>query len=57
MQGMEGSCAHCGRAAAADINLQSCSACQAVQYCSKECQRVSWYGGHKEQCRLPQAAA
>jgi hypothetical protein len=45
-------CANCGRAAGAQLNLQACAACQAVQYCSKECQRVSWNGGHKEQCRL-----
>jgi len=60
MQGEVGLCVTCGRAPGPQLKLQACAACQAVQYCSKECQRVSWNGGHKEQCRLlqqPQQAA
>jgi hypothetical protein len=51
-----GFCAHCGTVAGVQVRLHSCSACQAVQYCSKECQTAAWYGGHKEQCKLRQPA-
>ena len=50
----EGFCANCGRAAGAQLKLQACGACQAVQYCSKECRTAAWNGGHKEQCKLRQ---
>ena len=49
-----GFCAHCGTVAGAQLKMWYCAACQAVQYSSKECQKASWKGGHKEQCRLRQ---
>ncbi|KZP18786.1 hypothetical protein FIBSPDRAFT_933202 [Athelia psychrophila] len=39
-------CAHCGDAKA----LSRCAGCQAVQYCSKECQKQDWKW-HKSSCR------
>ena len=27
-----------------------CSRCKAVKYCSKDCQKKAWSGGHKEVC-------
>lgn len=33
--------------------LLACSRC-GVQYCSKDCQRLAWKGGHKKVCRAPE---
>ena len=27
--------------------------CQTARYCSKQCARVAWAGGHKQECRAP----
>lgn len=40
-------CANCG----AFCDLQMCARCREVGYCSKECQKVHWKAGHKQQCR------
>lgn len=32
-------------------NLDRCKRCHSAYYCSKECQKQSWYGGHKQACR------
>lgn len=39
-------CDQCGKKGASKF----CSACHKVYYCSKECQRRAWKGGHKEEC-------
>ena len=46
-------CCGCGN----PLNLKSCSGCQCVWYCSKECQRACWKPdgplmGHKKDCKL-----
>ncbi|KAJ7175122.1 hypothetical protein C8R43DRAFT_1119138 [Mycena crocata] len=35
--------------------LLSCSGCLVAKYCSKECQKRDWSGGHKNQCHLFEA--
>jgi hypothetical protein len=54
-------CAVCGKRAAAMPGgrpLMRCSGCRGPErWCSKECQRASWLGGHREVCRQRQAAA
>lgn len=40
------SCAACGLQA----NLR-CSGCKSMHYCSKECQKSDWKGGHKATCK------
>lgn len=32
-------------------NLQKCSRCKVLQYCSKDCQKEHWMLVHKEQCK------
>lgn len=39
-------CDQCGKTGASKY----CSACHKVYYCSKECQKTGWKGGHKEEC-------
>ena len=46
-------CAQCHKTA----ELKTCSSCQIVSYCSKECQRAHWRSGHKADCKKAQAAA
>ncbi|KAG1883350.1 hypothetical protein F4604DRAFT_1737716 [Suillus subluteus] len=46
---------YCGDTAE-DIQLRQCSGCQVVRYCSKRCQRDSWYSHHKWSCRFLKAA-
>jgi hypothetical protein len=46
-------CAQCG----AVQKLKRCSACQAVAYCSKECQTLHWKSGHKKACAEHRAAS
>lgn len=42
-------CSCCGKA---DVDLQACSVCHSVQYCSRECQTTHWKkGGHKQECK------
>lgn len=45
-------CRVCGKSPAA-----ACLGCRSVHYCSKDCQRAHWRGGHKGQCRGPGASA
>ena len=33
-------------------NLNKCSKCKLVRYCSKECQRLDWKRNHKEDCSI-----
>jgi hypothetical protein len=43
------SCSCCGEK---DVDLQVCSLCHTVQYCSRECQIKHWKkGGHKQECK------
>lgn len=30
--------------------LQRCAGCRTVQYCSRDCQRLHWRAGHKDEC-------
>ncbi|KAG2497416.1 hypothetical protein HYH03_004571 [Edaphochlamys debaryana] len=39
------------------LKLKRCGGCGAVRYCSAECQRADWRGGHKEQCKAAGAGA
>ncbi|KIK35176.1 hypothetical protein CY34DRAFT_596593 [Suillus luteus UH-Slu-Lm8-n1] len=39
-----------------DIQLRQCSGCQVVRYCSKRCQRGSWYSHHRWSCQFLKAA-
>ncbi|KAG1839549.1 hypothetical protein DFJ58DRAFT_812003 [Suillus subalutaceus] len=41
---------------AEDIHLRQCAGCQVVRYCSKRCQRDSWYSHHKLSCNFLKAA-
>jgi tetratricopeptide (TPR) repeat protein len=43
-----GKCHACGKIT--EKRLQ-CSACKTAFYCSKECQKVAWKQGHKEECK------
>jgi hypothetical protein len=47
-------CAACG-AQGEGVELQLCSGCHAVRYCSPACQHADWKA-HKAVCRLIQAA-
>jgi hypothetical protein len=50
-------CAHCYRTPNAQRPLKSCGQCKAVRYCSTECQRAAWRGGHKQVCVAAAAEA
>ena len=40
-------CACCGRKS---LEMKLCGACKRATYCSAECQKQDWLGGHKEAC-------
>ncbi|KAG0695602.1 hypothetical protein DFH29DRAFT_264369 [Suillus ampliporus] len=46
---------HCG-GTAEDVQLRQCAGCQVVRYCSKRCQRDSWYSHHRWSCKFLKAA-
>ncbi|KAI8472886.1 MAG: hypothetical protein J3K34DRAFT_519422 [Monoraphidium minutum] len=47
----------CGRATALDGGrLLVCTGCRSVRFCSEECQKLGWKGGHKAQCAALKAA-
>ncbi|RDB25157.1 hypothetical protein Hypma_007660 [Hypsizygus marmoreus] len=48
MPDMKERCSYCNKLAGRQ-NLQTCSRCRMVRYCSKECQKKSW-ATHKKQC-------
>ena len=39
-------CDHCAKRVAANV-VRRCPKCELVVYCSKECQRAAWSGGHR----------
>ena len=39
-----------------DARLSRCARCEAVFYCSVECQRAHWKAGHKHECKPAVAA-
>ena len=43
-------CDHCAKRVPATV-ARRCPKCELVVYCSKECQRAAWSGGHREQCQ------
>jgi SET domain/MYND finger len=45
----KGGCAVCQAVLAGP--LKSCTQCKAVSYCSRNCQKEDWKGGHREYCR------
>ena len=58
-----GGCSHpgCGQligvSEAAGAGLMRCTKCRQRTYCSKECQKAGWKGGHKQECeRLREGA-
>ncbi|KAF8802479.1 hypothetical protein BYT27DRAFT_7196671 [Phlegmacium glaucopus] len=55
----EAVCASCGKPAAQDVQLKTCSGCRQVLYCSAEHQKSHWKSQHKKQCTrqyLPQTS-
>ncbi|KAJ7663534.1 hypothetical protein B0H17DRAFT_1257242 [Mycena rosella] len=50
-------CDACGRTESSlkSQQLLSCAGCLVAKYCTKECQREDWSGGHKRQCHLYEA--
>ena len=44
-------CAVCLRKASSQLELQRCTQCRCLHYCSKRCQLVDWQSGHKLECR------
>ncbi|KJE93121.1 hypothetical protein CAOG_03954 [Capsaspora owczarzaki ATCC 30864] len=51
-----GRCSECFQAqdedadVAAAAEMKRCAQCRRAQYCSVECQRAAWHGGHKAEC-------
>ena len=43
-------CDRCAKRVPANA-VRRCPKCELVVYCSKECQRAAWSGGHREQCQ------
>ena len=43
-------CNRCAKRVPATV-ARRCPKCELVVYCSKECQRAAWSGGHKVQCQ------
>lgn len=46
---------HCG-GTTTNIQLRQCAGCQVVRYCSRRCQRDSWYSHHRLSCKFLKAA-
>ena len=44
-------CAACGAADCGGVRLRACDACDAVRYCSRECQRADW-PVHVHACKI-----
>jgi hypothetical protein len=40
----------------AALATRSCSACKAVKFCSLQCLKAAWKGGHKAACGVLAAA-
>ena len=49
-------CDRCAKRVPATV-ARRCPKCELVVYCSKECQRAAWSGGHKVQCQVMKRAA
>lgn len=49
---IQNKCANCGREAESmpTKKLKQCAVCEAVSYCSRECQVKHWKDGHKSDC-------
>jgi len=47
-------CANCGTSESDGVTLNSCGRCRDVKYCSRDCQRQHWSGGHRQFCVSPQ---
>lgn len=41
---------HCVSCKKADVTLRRCLGCEAVRYCSKQCQKADWKG-HRQHCK------
>jgi hypothetical protein len=50
-------CAMCGAASGAGGGLlRLCSGCRSVRYCSQDCYKAGWKGGHRQECAALAAA-
>ncbi|KAG0695603.1 hypothetical protein DFH29DRAFT_954699 [Suillus ampliporus] len=45
----------CG-GSAEDVQLMQCAGCEVARYCSRRCQRDSWYSHHRWSCKFLKAA-
>ncbi|KAI9013650.1 hypothetical protein DFJ74DRAFT_733746 [Hyaloraphidium curvatum] len=43
-------CDECGKAAGSGVKLRKCGRCKTAHYCSVECQKRAWAGGHRKVC-------
>jgi hypothetical protein len=44
-------CWECGTLESPFLKLRTCQQCRLALYCSKDCQRAAWKGGHKAECK------
>ncbi|CAH0519413.1 unnamed protein product [Peronospora belbahrii] len=44
-------CTSCGNPNIPAKSLLACGACKMVKYCSRNCQRMHWKGGHRHMCQ------
>lgn len=47
---LDDACEYCGHILPSDGVAGSCKLCKTVNYCSKNCQTLDWYNGHKAEC-------
>jgi hypothetical protein len=45
-------CSNCQSPEGSALKHKICSACKTRFYCSVDCQRADWKGGHKEVCKM-----
>lgn len=45
-------CSTCHVVCVPGIKLRRCTGCDAVRYCSEECQAAHWTGSHRKECKL-----
>ena len=51
METLREKCGACGAADGGGVRLRACDACDAVRYCSRECQRADW-PAHQLACKI-----
>ena len=50
-------CSHCGVEPKTNENLLLCGGCKVHRYCSSQCQKDAWGGGHRSECKKLRAEA